>query len=303
MRNIIVLFVFVLTLLSCINTHKKQVKSAPKEKYHYDLQGHRGARGLAPENTMPAFEKALELGVKTLELDVVLSKDKQVVVSHEPWFNAILTLTPENEEMQEITPPSTNFYQMDYSNIKEYDCGSRQHPNFPHQKLKRTHKPLLTDVFEVIEKKSLETGKSLHYNIEIKSMPQGDNIYHPEPKEYVDIVLNTIQDRIPNERFNIQSFDFRILQYLHENYPKIAVAALVEKGTLNANLTNLGFTPEIYSPNYTLVDSELVADAHQKGIKVIPWTVNSKKEMLKLLQAGVDGIITDYPDRALEYRE
>lgn len=303
MNRISIIILIVIGFSACMSKKEKKLETAKQKQYSFDLQGHRGARGLAPENTLSAFQKALDFGVNTLELDVVISKDNQVVVSHEPWFNTMLTLTPESEEMEEEKTPSTNFYQMNYATIRKYDCGSRAHPNFPNQENEKAYKPLLKEVLQTMEKARKAKGVRLHYNIEIKSMPQGDNIFHPEPKPYVDLVVATIKEELPDSNFNIQSFDLRILKVLHTDYPQIALAVLVAEGSLYDNLEKLGFEPEIYSPKYTLVDGALVTAVHKRGMKLIPWTVNMPKDMKELLELGVDGLITDYPDRAAKLRK
>lgn len=294
MRKILFIVSIVLVFCSC-NSQKSKIK------YDFDLQGHRGARGLAPENTFPAFQKAVELGVTTLELDVVVSKDSLVIVSHEPWFNPVLTTMADGTEMDPNF--KSNFFQMTYEEIKSFDCGSRLHPKFQSQKTQRTFKPLLKDVLREMEQKSLEKGLQIQYNIEIKSSPKHDGLYHPEPKVFIDLVVAITKQNLPKNNFNIQSFDFRTLQILHKNYPEIRLAMLVDEGTFEENLSKLGFTPEIYSSNYKLVDRELIAKAHQRNMKVIPWTVNDTEQMQNLLQMGVDGLITDYPNKALQFRK
>lgn len=299
----IIFFCLLLAVMSCGKKQKMQEEEQEVLKFDFDLQGHRGARGLAPENTMVAFKKALELGVNTLELDVVVSQDKQLVVSHEPWFNAALTITPAGEDMEEEKKPSTNFFQMKYEDIKKYDCGSREHLNFPEQELQEAYKPLLSEVLEMVEGESQKNNMIIHYNIEIKSLPEGDNIFHPEPSEYCKLVLDLVAGVLPFDRFTIQSFDFRILQELHEKYPQVKLAALVTKKELEPSLEELGFVPNIFSPNFTIVDSIMMEQAHYHKVKVIPWTVNQKSDMNRLLQLGVDGLITDYPNRALVFRK
>lgn len=299
----IVFFCLILTVLSCGKKEKVKEQQQDVLKYSFDLQGHRGARGLAPENTMAAFKKALELGVNTLELDVVVSQDKQLVVSHESWFNAALTITPAGEDMEEEKKPSTNFFQMKYEDIRKYDCGSREHPNFPEQELQESYKPLLSEVLQMVEDESQKRNIIIHYNIEIKSLPEGDNIFHPEPSEYCKLVVDLVTGVLPFDRFTIQSFDFRILRELHQKHPQIKLAALVAKKELELSLEELGFVPNIFSPNFTMVDSIMMVQAHHHKVKVIPWTVNQKSDMKRLLQLGVDGLITDYPNRALVFRK
>jgi glycerophosphoryl diester phosphodiesterase len=141
------------------------------------------------------------------------------------------------------------------------------------------------------------------YNIEIKSTPAGDKKFHPSVEEYSDLVYNLVDQYIPLERLVIQSFDFRVLKYWHQKYPQIRLAALVENTkSVETNLDALGFKPSIYSPYYKLLSKDKVTQLRQQRIRVIPWTVNEVSEMLSLKGMGVDGFITDYPDRAAKYR-
>jgi glycerophosphoryl diester phosphodiesterase len=271
-----------------------------QKQYDFDLQGHRGARGLVPENSIPAFLKALEIGVTTLELDLAVTKDLQLVVSHEPWFAASICfdslgglIDPEKERRY-------NIYQHTYQQVQSYDCGSKGNARFPGQVKQPVTKPLLTDVIEIAEAYRIKYDlPQFRYNIEIKSHPEGDGIYHPKPEEFAVLLRKTLEGRLPSERVQIQSFDFRALQAWKRLYPSWgALVMLVENGkSLEENLKNLGFIPEVYSPYFQQLDAETVALAQKKGMKVIPWTVNETKDMEQLLQWGVDGIITDYPDR------
>lgn len=271
----------------------------------FDLQGHRGARGLRPENSIPAFLFALDSGVTTLELDVVISKDKQVVVSHEPWMSAAICLQPDGAAITQGDDQKLfNMYQMNYTDIREFDCGSLGNERFPEQVKMRVSKPLLQDVIIAVEEhiKSY-TQYEVDYNIEIKSSPDGDKKFHPGVEEFSDLVYEVIDKYLPLERIVIQSFDFRVLKYWQKKYPGIRLAALVENNkSVETNLKNLGFTPAIYSPYYQLLKKEDVDYLHKRKIRVIPWTVNEENEMLSMRGLGVDGIITDYPDRARKYK-
>lgn len=264
-----------------------------------DLQGHRGCRGLMPENSLPGFQKALELGVKTLEMDVVISKDNKVVLSHEPWFSHEIALDSTGKEISLSDETTHRIYGMTYDEVVKYDCGSKSHPRFPEQAKIAVSKPLLAQVIDSAETFSINSERPLpYYNIETKSKPQGDDIFHPKPEKFVDLLIGVVKEKEILERTIIQSFDIRTLQVCHEKYPEIALALLIEdKGSPEDFLENLGFTPEIYSPDYALVDEELVAFCREKGMKLIPWTVNETDAMEKLIEMGVDGIITDYPDR------
>jgi glycerophosphoryl diester phosphodiesterase len=268
-------------------------------QFSYDLQGHRGSRGLMPENSIPAMIKALDLGATTLEMDLAITKDGEVILSHEPYMNPQICLTWEGKEI-DPKDHSYNLYQMTYREILAFDCGSKVHSGYPQQVKFFTAKPLLKDVFSATEKYAKDMNlPAPHYNIEIKSSPEGDGIYHPEVAEFSDKVVMLIGESIGWERVNIQSFDFRILKYIHITYPTVPLAMLVENAAnYEEDLTQLGFQPEIYSPYFLALKPEIVQAMHTKGVKVIPWTVNATEQMLKLLEMGVDGIITDYPNLA-----
>jgi glycerophosphoryl diester phosphodiesterase len=290
--------------------------STPK----FDVQGHRGARGLMPENSIPAFLLALDSGVTTIELDLAVTHDGQLVVSHEPWMNASICLDSSGQNIDPKKEREFNIYKMEYEEVRKCDCGSKGNARFPEQKKIKTIKPLLKDVIVAVEDHIKSYSRyEVDYNIEIKSDPKGDNLFHPSPKEFSDLVIKVLNEQLPMRRVVIQSFDFRVLKYIHENYPKIRLAALVENTkSIDANLKALGFIPEIYSPAYQLLSADKVkylhskkpsngnGNGHGKGngnangkkLRVIPWTVNEIKDMEALKKMKVDGIITDYPNRA-----
>jgi glycerophosphoryl diester phosphodiesterase len=237
----------------------------------FDWQGHRGCRGILPENSLQAFEKALELGVKTLEMDVVISKDGEVIVSHDPWISPDFCLGPENRSIEGDESDWPNIYQLTYGEILKYDCGSKGNAKFPNQSKQQAFKPRLVDVFKMAEKYCKDQRRNeVYYNIEIKSNPEWDGKYHPAYYDFSDIVYSTIDAYVPWRRVNIQSFDHRILQYFHKT--------------------------EIYSPHFKLLKQKKVKWLHDNGVKVIVWTVNTREDMEKMIAMGVDGIITDYPD-------
>ncbi|RXK62303.1 glycerophosphodiester phosphodiesterase [Lacibacter luteus] len=270
----------------------------------FDKQGHRGCRGLMPENTIPAMLHALDLNVTTLELDVVITKDKQVLLSHEPFFNhEISTITYgtyANPAITDANEKSFNVFQMTYEEMKRFDVGLKPHPRFPQQKKIAANKPLLRDLFDSIAV-YMQSHKRPQpfFNIETKCLPATDGIFHPKPQEFVELLMTVIKEKKMEQWVIIQSFDFRTLQYLHQHYPNIKTAMLIEdddKRGIEIQIEALGFMPTIYSPHYSLVNVELIKYCHEKNIKVIPWTVNTKEEIEQLKKLGVDGIISDYPD-------
>lgn len=270
----------------------------------FDVQGHRGARGLMPENTIPGFIAALDSGVMTLEMDVVITKDKKVILSHEPWMSAGICMNNEGKEFSKDIEKNFNIYKMTYEETQQFDCGSKENETYPQQKKIVVHKPLLADVIKEVEHHIKAVSQyEVDYNIEIKSEKEGDGVYHPNIEEFSDLVYQVVNEYLPLERIVIQSFDLRVLQYWHKKYPEVRLALLIENvKSIEANLNELGFNPSIYSPYYKLINKEKVDYLHKKKIRVIPWTVNDISAMLSLKGMGVDGFITDYPDRARRYK-
>jgi glycerophosphoryl diester phosphodiesterase len=295
-REVTELLLLVALIFACHASKKVSDPLLPA----FDIEGHRGCRGLMPENTLPAMMKALELGVTTLEMDAVITKDKQVILSHEPFFNHEITTTPDGKYVAEEDERNLNIYHMTYAQTQTYDVGLKPHPRFPNQRRLKATKPLLREVIDNAEAyHKLKGGAPVFYNIETKSDPATDHTYHPAPEEFVNTLMKVINAAHISERVIIQSFDFRTLQIMHKRYPAIKTAALIEeddKRPLEEQLKTLGFMPTIYSPAYSLVTKELVEQCHERQIKVIPWTVNDKAAIEQMKATGVDGIITDYPD-------
>ena len=276
----------------------------------FDIEGHRGCRGLMPENTIPAFKKALDLGVTTLELDVCISKDGQVVVSHEPYMNSLFCSKPDGSAVTKADEKSLNLYKMPYSEIKKYDSGIRGNVLFPEQQKLATFKPLLRDMLMACEDYiKLNKLPKVQYNIEIKSEEQEYGISQPATvKEFSDLVYQEIIKQISPERIILQSFDFNILKYWHLQfkegaYKKVRLSALVENEMVDLSLEKLGFNPDIFSPYYKHLIKRRVDMCHGRGIKVVPWTVNEIVTMKEIKALGIDGLISDYPNRFFEIKE
>jgi len=270
----------------------------------FDIQGHRGARGVRPENTIPAFLLALDSGVNTIEMDLAVTKDGQLVLSHEPWLSSEICLDTAGNVIPKKNERKFNIYQMTYAQVSQCDCGTKINAHFPEQLKMKISKPLLRDVLISVEDhiKSF-SGYEVDYSIEIKTVPAMDDKFHPKPEKFSDMVYELLDEYVPLDRVVIQSFDFRVLKYWHTKYPDIRLAALVEnKKSADENLASLGFIPSVYSPYFSLLSNDVVSALHAKKIRVIPWTVNEEKDMLVLKGMGVDGFITDYPDRAAKFR-
>jgi len=262
-----------------------------------DVQGHRGCRGLFPENSLPAFKKALDLGVPTLELDLVISKDKKVVVSHDPYMNHEIALDPSGNEIPKADEQSYKLYTMTYDSIKTYDCGSKFYPKFPKQQKIKTYKPLLEEVIDLAETQSHHT---IRYNIEIKSLPEWDGVFTPKVEEFVALALKIINAKGIANRVTMQSFDVRALEEIKRVAPEIDTSLLVDwNESINRKLKSLSFKPDIVSPSFELITKRKVKKLHKKNIKVIPWTVDEEKDVNRMIDYKVDGIISDYPDRVM----
>jgi glycerophosphoryl diester phosphodiesterase len=264
-----------------------------------DLQGHRGCRGLMPENTIPAMYEAIRLGVTTIELDVVVSKDGQLVVSHEPFMSPEISIPPLESKDQFENGSIFNIYQMNYDEIAKWDVGLKKIKRFPDQFKMAAQKPLLNNLIDSTEHYVIKNKlKPLYYNIETKCNPSSDGVYHPAPKEFVEKLIQLLKEKNILERSIIQSFDKRTIQYLHANYPLVKTSFLIgdkKYNSLKEILSDLGFTPNIISPEFNLIDNQLIDQCHQQGIKVIAWTVNDRIKIKSLYDMGIDGIISDYP--------
>jgi glycerophosphoryl diester phosphodiesterase len=283
-----------------------------------DLQGHRGARGLAPENTLAAFERALEIGVNTLEMDVAVTGDGVVVVSHDPALNPALARDAAGRWLQGRGPLIRT---LTYEELKAFDVGridpaSSYARRFPEQSPHDGERvPMLAAVFARVKALGAD---DVGFNIETKVFPaRPDETLAPEP--FVRALLAVVRDAGMVRRVTIQSFDWRTLQLVQRLEPAIRTVYLTVRGreedTLDGTTWTAGLRLQdfpsvahmvnaaggaIWSPAYQNLSAEAVKGAHELGLKVVPWTVNDPADAQRLIDWGVDGIITDYPDRIRE---
>ncbi|MBA3971441.1 MAG: glycerophosphodiester phosphodiesterase [Bacteroidetes bacterium] len=249
-----------------------------------------------------AFKEAIKAGANYIELDVVISKDSQVVVSHEPWFNSKTCTNPTGKKVKRRN--KQNIYHLTYSEIKKYDCGKRGNEKFPEQIKVAAYKPLLSEVIEEMEAYAKANNlPPVHYNIEIKNNRMGDRKYHPAPQVFTSLVYNVIKQYSINERVIIQSFDTRCLALVHKIDPSIKTGLLIANlRSVNHNLKKLGFIPSYYNPAMKICKTKTIKNAHAKGCKVAVWTVNSESDMKRMIKMGANGIITDHPDIAVKLK-
>ena len=286
-----------LSLLACL-----ALCAACSPYKNIDLQAHRGGAGLMPENTVSAMLNAIDLGVNTLEFDLHLSADKQVVVSHDPYFHPRYSTRPDGSLIQE-DDPKEYLYTMPYDSIVKYDVGLRPVERWPEQKKLAEVKPLAGELIDATEAYAAEKGcKPLNYNIEIKSWPgEGEGTLWPEYREFCDVCIPLLLSKNLGERLIVQCFDVRALNYIRATWPEVILSYLTEEDPdIETQLGLLDFTPEWWSPNYAGVTQENVAWCHERGIKVVPWTVDDPDEILRCAKCGADAIISNYPDRLIK---
>ncbi|WP_313000356.1 glycerophosphodiester phosphodiesterase family protein [Chryseobacterium gleum] len=290
----------------------------------FDKQAHRGGKSLFPENTIPAMKNALQMNVTTLEMDLAITKDKKVILSHDAFLSPELVTKPDGTYIPKDSGFYYKIYEMPYAKIRTFDVGLKKLDRYPDQKKMKAQKPLFSDVIDACEAYARELKRPLpYYNIETKTRPFSDNIFHPEPREFVDLMMKIIVEKKIQDRVIIQSFDPRTLEIIHKEYPEIKTALLVEmvddkkRAQQQAYFKNiplekfkmypdhlngvagdmkfLSFTPTIYSPEHTLVTAQLIKECHALGMKVIPWTVNTRERLKELKDMGIDGVISDDP--------
>ena len=262
-----------------------------------EIQGHRGCRGLLPENSVPAFIQAIELGVHTLELDVAVSKDNIVVASHEPFMSRTICLDPNGNEIPFKDDKNYNLYQMTFDEIKQFNCGTKFHSRYPKQEKIKAYKPSLDELI----KASKALNPNIKFNIEFKARPEYDGVFTPSPNEFVQLVLEVIDKNKASHKTNLQSFDLRILEEIKAQSPNMKVAILIDRNeSISEKLNQLSYKPEILSPYFKLLSKEVVSEYQKEKYQVIPWTVNTVKDMKRMIDFDVDGIITDFPNRLIE---
>ncbi|HLT86520.1 MAG TPA: glycerophosphodiester phosphodiesterase family protein [Sphingobacterium sp.] len=266
----------------------------------FSYEGHRGARGLYPENSIGAMKTAIDLSkVTTLEMDCHITKDNKVVVYHDHYLNPKFVQYTNGKPLSGKDNKGI-IYHYNYTDLAQFDIGSKFYEDFPEQKKVPTGIALLSDLIDEAESYAKEKRSTpMFYNIETKSKEGKDGEYHPNPQEFSDLLLQVIIDKGIASRTVIQSFDKRTIQYINRVYPQIKTSFLIGGGntkSIKELVKELGYSPFIISPHFSLVTPNFVKDAHKAGIKIVPWTVNDKKEIERLEALQVDGIISDYPN-------
>lgn len=295
-----------ISLIAFYSTNCASLETPNRLRKVIDLQGHRGARGLKPENTWPAFEEAIKYKMVTLELDTVLTKDKRIVIHHDSDTNPVICQNVNGSEIKKIS-----LYELTLAELQSYDCGTKKNPNFPNQiPVPGTKLLSLEEFFEKVLFAEKKTKEIYEFNIETK-FPDDGSAPDSLVKEHTEKLIQIIEKYKVTERSTIQSFDLRTLTFSKAKNSKIKTSALFVPTYFQGFLMTIGFgngyrdkilsltkdkQADIISPYFLYVTPKFVNEAHNKGIFVIPWTVNTEKEMKRLVSCGVDGIISDYPD-------
>ena len=286
----------------------------------FDLQGHRGARGLWPENTLAGFSRALDIGVSTLELDCAVTRDGVVVISHDPVLNPDHTRDAQGAFLRATGPPITT---LSFTELRQYDVGrlrpgSEYAARFPEQQAVDGERiPRLADLYALVAARG---DVSVRFNVETKVYPDRPELT-VTPELFAERLLAVVLEAGMAARTTIQSFDWRTLSFVHRHAPQVATVALTDQqgeddtvwfgrqqaspwlGGLDANDYDGSMAKlvaasgaRIWSPNHLDVDAQRVAECHALGLTVVPWTINDASEMHRLIALGVDGLISDRPD-------
>jgi glycerophosphoryl diester phosphodiesterase len=263
-----------------------------------DVQGHRGARGHLPENTLPAFSLGIEMGVNTLELDVGITRDGVVVVHHDRRLNPDVARGPDGEW---VKPPTPTIYSLSFAELQRYDVGrirpgSEYASRFPHQRpVDACRVPRLAEVFELGKK------NAVRFNIEMKVIESHPGETLP-PGPFARAVVAEVRKSGMEKRATIQSFDWRAVKAVEREAPEIATAYLTEAADSEvAKVRAAG--AKTWSPDYRALTKAKLDEAHRAGMRVVVWTVNEPRDIARLIEWGVDGIISDYPDRVFQELE
>ncbi len=260
-----------------------------------DVQGHRGTRGYLPENTLPAFARALEFGVTTLELDTGITKDGVVVIHHDRRLNPDVARL----DGKWVTAPAPTLYSLTFAELQRYDVGrirpgSPYAKRFPHQQpIDGTRIPRLADLFQLAK-----SHPSIRFNIETKLLPT-----HPDetvgPEVFARALMAEFRKAGVERRATIQSFDYRTLRIVEREAPEIETVYLTEaRDSIPAKVHAAG--AKIWSPDFTALEPSSVAQAHRLGLRVVAWTVNEPADIERMIEWQLDGVISDYPDRVLQ---
>ncbi|MFH1725331.1 MAG: glycerophosphodiester phosphodiesterase [Elusimicrobiota bacterium] len=288
-------------LLGCLLSLGLAVQAAetvaPSPSRRIEVHGHRGARAVLPENTLAAFAEALRVGVDVLELDLVATKDDVLVVSHDQEVNRTLCLGPGGKKVRGPIPIRS----LTVNEVQSYDCGSLKNPRFPKQKpVPGERIPTLDEVFRMVLGSEHPAAKTVRFNIETKIVPARPEL-SPTPGRFAKLVVDAVRKHGLAGKVIVQSFDYRTLAAVKELAPEIKIAVLISENLPDLPAIAEALGAEIISPNHRWITKEEVRRLQEQGVRVVPWTVNEEDDWIRMLEYGVDGIITDDPERLIDF--
>ena len=268
------------------------------------VHAHRGGAALYPENTIVAMTHSAASGVPVMELDLQVTLDSQVVVAHDACLAPSRTLGPDGTLLADGPAMEYRIYGMSYDSLRRYDVGTVPDPAFPRRRSVKACVPLVTDLIGCVEQ-TVRNHRlpSVGYNVEIKSSPSSDGVYTPGYRAYADLCMRALLSCRLGDRLLVQSFNPRVLDYLHTAYPGVRLSYLVEDSTLSFDrqLALLSFVPQVYSPQSRMLTDSVFVRARSLGMQVVPWTVDDREETLRLKRLGVDAVITNCPDSVMSW--
>lgn len=249
----------------------------------YKIFGHRGCRGIYPENTLNGFKKAIELNVDGIELDIVVNKNQELVISHEPYIDSLYCI-------KNVLNKKENIFKMNIKEIQEVDCGSKFIKEFPNQIKVKEQKPTFKEFSRTFKNYQ---GDIL---IEIKYDSNKINEYYPNYSTYARIIYEESKKDKEFKNLYFMSFNIKILNELHKIMPDSKYIYLSENKEFGSQTKLLDFKPYGFGVDYKLISKSIISGIHKNKQIIYAWTVNNLKDYKKLIALGVDGIITDYPD-------
>jgi glycerophosphoryl diester phosphodiesterase len=259
----------------------------------YKIFGHRGCRGILPENTIVGFQKALDLGADGIEWDVVVNKDQQLVISHEPYMDATYCLDSTGADFSKSQQADYNIYKMNQQQVESFDCGSKVHPKFLEQKLEPSVKPLLQDAFRALD---LSETTVL---FEVKSEEKDYGVFQPQPAEYAKLIYNEVKNFKHKENLIYMCFDPNLLNELHKLMPDAKYIYLTYKPFkgIENHINDIDFKPYALGMYFRTIRKKGVKKARENGVEIFAWTVNKQSDYDRMVRYDVGGIITDFPDK------
>ena len=297
MKQIAIVLSLVFMTASGVGAEQNSANIMDQDYSHIDVQGHRGARAVLPENSLPALQYALELGVDTLEFDLGVTKDGVVVLMHDQQINPVICQYKDGREVEE----ELWLHELSLEQVKQFDCGSKKNPRFDKQQtVPGAEIPTLKEVFDMVKHSELENSKTVLFNIETKSDPSKPHA-QPSPNDFVEAVASVVKEFDLESRVTLQSFDHRTLIAAKEIAPNLQISALFRDKPDDWLEAAEAAGADIISPHHNLLGRKDVEEIQEAGLAVIPWTANSKRQWARLLKLNVDGIITDDPEALLEY--